>query len=102
MANPPARTAAAGAAPGGTAAGSSAPGSAAPAASFEAALAELEALVQKMEAGALSLEDSLQAYRRGAELVSYCRDTLARVQQQVRILEGDLLKPFDAEAGTDP
>ena len=101
MANPTARSAAAGAAQAGAAAGPSAPG-AGPAASFEAALAELESLVQKMEAGALSLEDSLQAYRRGAELVSYCRDTLARVQQQVRILEGDLLKPFDAEAGTDP
>ncbi len=64
-------------------------------ASFEAALAELEMLVQRMEGGELSLEESLGAYRRGAQLVSFCRQSLADVQQQVRILEADLLKPFD-------
>ena len=70
---------------------------AAPAASFEEALAELEGLVQKMESGSLSLEDSLQAYKRGARLVAFCRDDLGRVRQQVRVLEADLLKPFEPE-----
>lgn len=77
----------------------SAPGAAdgvAPA-DFESALAELEALVARMESGDLSLEHSLAAYRRGAELVTFCRRVLTDVQQQVRILEGDLLKPFDPE-----
>ena len=69
--------------------------------SFEAALGELEALVQKMEAGSLSLEQSLDAYRRGARLVGYCRDALAAVQQQVKVLEGDLLKPFEPDARAD-
>ena len=73
----------------------------APPASFEAALAELETLVQKMEAGSLTLEQSLEAYRRGARLVGWCRDSLTGVQQQVRILEGDLLKPFEPEARDD-
>jgi len=66
-------------------------------ASFEAALAELETLVQKMEAGTLTLEQSLDAYRRGALLVGFCRDGLASVQQQVRVLEGDLLRPFEPD-----
>ena len=70
-------------------------------ASFEAALAELESLVQKMEAGSLTLEQSLEAYRRGALLVGFCRDSLAGVQQQVKILEGDLLKPFEPEGATE-
>jgi exodeoxyribonuclease VII small subunit len=68
-----------------------------PPASFESALQELEALVQRMESGDLTLEDSLVAYRRGAQLVGFCRESLAHVQQQVRVLEGDLLRPFDAE-----
>ena len=56
-------------------------------ASFEDALAELETLVQTMESGSLALEQSLEAYRRGAQLVAFCRDNLARVQQQVKVLE---------------
>ena len=67
-------------------------------ATFEDALGELETLVQTMESGSLPLEQSLQAYRRGAQLVTFCRDALTRVQQQVRVLEDDLLKPFDSEA----
>lgn len=63
-------------------------------ATFEVALAELESLVQKMEGGSLSLEESVDAYRRGAELIRHCRTTLAEVRQQVRILEGDVLQPF--------
>jgi exodeoxyribonuclease VII small subunit len=63
---------------------------------FETAMRELEALVQKMESGDLSLEQSLAAYKRGAELVKSCRTTLTQAQQQVRILEGDMLKTFEA------
>lgn len=64
--------------------------------SFENALGELEALVHRMESGTMSLEDSLAAYRRGASLVSWCRKSLSDVQQQVRVLEADLLRPLDA------
>ena len=63
---------------------------------FEAALTELEGIVQQMEGGSLSLEQSLAAYRRGAELVGAARKALADVEQQVRILEADVLKPFDS------
>ena len=64
--------------------------------SFESAMAELENLVHRMEGGELSLEQSLAAYRRGAGLVAWCRQSLSAVQQQVKVLEGDLLKPFEA------
>lgn len=62
--------------------------------SFEQAMAELEQLVAQMEVGALPLEASVSAYRRGAELVRFCTAQLERVDQQVKILEGDLLKPL--------
>lgn len=49
-----------------------------------------------MEGGQLSLEESLAAYKRGAELLTYCQAQLQAAQQQVRILEGN-----GAEAGRD-
>ena len=70
-------------------------------ASFEEAVAELESLVQSMESGSLALEQSLAAYRRGALLAAHCRRLLADVQQQVKVLEADLLKPFDAAPEAD-
>jgi exodeoxyribonuclease VII small subunit len=62
--------------------------------SFEAASAELESIVTAMEAGQMSLEASLSAYQRGAELLQYCQNKLQGAQQQVRILEADMLKNF--------
>ena len=62
--------------------------------SFEAALAELEKVVADMEAGQLPLEDSLAAYKRGAELLQLCRGQLEDAQQQVRVLEEGSLKNF--------
>ena len=63
---------------------------------FEAALAELEQVVADMESGKLTLEDSLAAYKRGAELLSYCRSRLEDAQQQVRVLEDGAFKDFTA------
>ena len=62
--------------------------------SFEAASAELEKIVTAMEAGQMSLEASLAAYQRGAELLQYCHNQLQSAQQQVKILEADMLKNF--------
>jgi len=72
--------------------------------SFEKALAELESLVAKMEDGGLSLEQSLAAHKRGLELARLCRERLEAAQQQVKVLEGEVLKPLltaadDAERG---
>ncbi|KAG0194726.1 hypothetical protein DFQ28_007872 [Apophysomyces sp. BC1034] len=63
---------------------------------YETALGELESLVERMEGGALSLEASLAAYRRGAALVAYCQQQLEKVEQQVRVLDGETLKPIDS------
>ena len=68
--------------------------------SFEAASAELESIVTKMEAGQMPLEASLAAYKRGIELLQYCQNTLQSAQQQVRILEADMLKNFST-SGVD-
>jgi exodeoxyribonuclease VII small subunit len=67
--------------------------------SFESAMTELEQLVADMESGKLSLEDSLAAYKRGAELLNYCRSRLDDAQQQVRVLEEGTLKPFTDKGG---
>jgi exodeoxyribonuclease VII small subunit len=65
---------------------------------FEEALAELERLVQRMEAGQLPLDQMLDGYRRGAELLGLCRSRLAAVEEQVKVLEGGELKAWSAGA----
>lgn len=62
--------------------------------SFESALAELESIVDSMEGGQLPLEQSIAAYRRGAQLLQYCQATLNEASQQVKLLEAGLLKDF--------
>jgi exodeoxyribonuclease VII small subunit len=70
-------------------------------ASFEDAMAELEQLVARMEAGELPLEASVAAYKRGSELVKYCAAQLEKVDTQVKILEGDMLKPFNVDPSAE-
>lgn len=70
-------------------------------ASFEKALAELESLVARMEDGGLSLEQSLAAHKRGLEIARHCRERLEAAQQQVKVLEGEVLKPLGG-ASLDP
>jgi exodeoxyribonuclease VII small subunit len=65
--------------------------------SFEQAMAELAQLVTQMESGELPLEASVAAYARGSELVKYCAAQLEKTESQVKVLEGDLLKPFATE-----
>ncbi len=64
---------------------------AAPAAelSFEDALAELEAVVHRLESGAAPLEESIALYARGAELRRHCEDKLKAAEERVsRIVQG--------------
>jgi exodeoxyribonuclease VII small subunit len=63
-------------------------------ASYEAALAELESLVASMETGQLPLEGLLEGYRRGTELLQFCRSRLEAVEQQVKVLEDGQLKAW--------
>ncbi len=67
-------------------------------ASFEAALQELENLVQTLEGGGAALEDSLKAYERGVVLLKHCQETLAQAEQKIRILDGGSLRDFSASA----
>lgn len=60
-------------------------------------MAELERLVEQMEAGELPLEASVAAYQRGSELVKFCAAQLDKVESQVKVLEGEMLKPFAAD-----
>ena len=61
-------------------------------ATYEAALAELEKLVQSMEGGQLPLETLLASYRRGSELLVFCRSRLEAVEQQIKVLENGQLR----------
>ncbi|KQU71491.1 MULTISPECIES: exodeoxyribonuclease VII small subunit [unclassified Rhizobacter] len=63
-------------------------------ASYEDALSELERLVVAMEGGQLPLEKLLESYKRGADLLNYCRERLSAVEQQVQVLEDGQLKPW--------
>ncbi len=63
--------------------------------SFEQALEELDALVRRMESGQLGLDDSIAAYKRGADLARFCQAKLAAAEEQIKVLDGDVLKPLD-------
>ncbi|MEQ1484056.1 exodeoxyribonuclease VII small subunit [Methyloglobulus sp.] len=54
--------------------------------SFEDALAELEQLVNRLERGDISLEESLQAFERGVNLTRTCQKALQEAEQKVQIL----------------
>lgn len=66
-------------------------------ASFENAMAELAELVSQMESGQLPLEASVAAYQRGSELIQFCAAQLEKVEQQVKILDAGMLKPFTSQ-----
>jgi exodeoxyribonuclease VII small subunit len=53
---------------------------------FEQALAELEALVARLERGDMPLDDALKTFERGVELTRQCQGSLKAAQQRVEIL----------------
>lgn len=69
--------------------------------SFEDALNQLEALVEQMEHGELSLEDSLAAFERGVALTRRCETALKAAEQKVEILSNKTAdaqpEPFDGD-----
>jgi exodeoxyribonuclease VII small subunit len=62
--------------------------------SYEQALLELDRLVQQMEGGQLPLDQLLDGYRRGADLLALCRGRLEAVEAQVKVLEDGQLKAW--------
>ena len=72
---------------------------------FENALAELESIVQKMESGDLTLEESLQAFEQGIKLTKECQKALKSAEQKVnKLLSKDdklVLEPFTPHSDND-
>lgn len=68
---------------------------------FETALAQLEALVARMEDGSLPLDQSIAAYEKGVELARICQRRLDQAEQQVKVLQENLLQPFSGAAGDE-
>ena len=71
---------------------------------FEVALEELEGIVEQLESGELSLEDSLAVFEKGVGLVKYCNQKLTEVEKKIEVLikdkEGKLqLKALELETG---
>jgi exodeoxyribonuclease VII small subunit len=68
---------------------------------FEAALAELEQLVEKMESGEQSLEEALKSFQRGIELTRVCQQGLKEAEQRVEQLiaanAGFSIEPFPSK-----
>jgi exodeoxyribonuclease VII small subunit len=56
---------------------------------FEAAMEDLEQIVEQLESGELSLEDSLAAFEKGVGLVRYCNQKLNEVEKKVELLVKD-------------
>jgi exodeoxyribonuclease VII small subunit len=77
-----------------------------PPADFERSLTELETLVEKLEQGELSLDESLQCFERGVQLTRVCQAALKQAEQKVEILlrrsaDGDQFERADFNVGTD-
>ena len=66
---------------------------------FEAALSELEQIIQSMEGGRLPLEESIAAYRRGSELLKHCQLQLSDAEHKIQVLENGTLRDFDTTLG---
>ncbi len=66
---------------------------------FEAALGELETLAARLSDGNLGLDESIALYQRGVALARVCQQRLEAAEQQVQVLQGQLLEPFEG-AGT--
>lgn len=77
---------------------------AAEAPSFEKSLVELDAIMDKLESGDTTLDDSLASYERGVGLLKQCYDALRkaelRIQKLARVDEEGrpVLEPFEHEA----
>jgi exodeoxyribonuclease VII small subunit len=56
---------------------------------FESALEELEQVVEQLESGELSLEDSLSAFEKGVGLVRFCNQKLNEVEKKIEMLVKD-------------
>ena len=68
-----------------------------PVASFEASLSELETLVEQMENGNLSLDETLQHFERGVQLTNLCQKALSEAEQKIETLHSKALSSLKSE-----
>jgi exodeoxyribonuclease VII small subunit len=71
---------------------------------FEGAIAELEAIVKKLEEGDAPLEQSLALYERGVQLSRYCHARLEEAERRIEVLtdRGELTPAASALSSDDP
>ncbi|MCT6880831.1 MULTISPECIES: exodeoxyribonuclease VII small subunit [Snodgrassella] len=67
--------------------------------SYEEAIQQLEKITESMQNNDLPLEEALTAYEYGQELVQYCQQKLAEVEQKLQVLDNGELKELKLEAG---
>lgn len=68
-----------------------------PVANFENSLSELETLVEQMENGNLSLEETLQHFERGVQLTNLCQKALSEAEQKVETLQSKALNSLSVQ-----
>lgn len=62
---------------------------------FEKAISQLEEIVEKLESGELSLEESLNNFSQGVKLINYCRSELNKAEEKVEEVLKDNKGEFD-------
>lgn len=68
-----------------------------PVTNFENSLSELETLVEQMENGNLSLEETLQHFERGVQLTNICQKALSEAEQKVETLQSKALNSLSVQ-----
>nr|WP_303803419.1 exodeoxyribonuclease VII small subunit [Snodgrassella alvi] len=66
--------------------------------SYEEALKQLEKITESMQNNDLPLEEALAAYQQGQELVQYCQQKLAEVEQKLQVFDNGELKELKLDA----
>lgn len=69
---------------------------------FEEALAQVEAIIERIESGQAGLEESLAEYERGVSLIQHCRSRLSQARQQVEDLTRRLGQADDTPTEREP
>lgn len=62
----------------------------APGPTFEESIAQVESIIERIESGEMGLEDQIEQYAKGAELLKRCRDVLDRCEQRVEEITAEL------------
>lgn len=65
---------------------------------IEEALAQIDALVERMGTDGISLEESFDCYEKGIRLIRYCDERIDRVEKKVRMLRGEGEAPLEGTA----